>query len=656
MAGTADAKRVTVKFGKVSTCQELVPHKSDITTNKASPTRNVKSGDETILVSSSLCRKNIEYKQGRSMSSEKEPKSKPKKQKQLSNAQFILQEIVAKEKNATAPQLAADKFFEIFSAEQILKDYGLSDEEIRSGIVGGGDDGGVDSIFTFVNGVLATEDADYSNIKEGGVITLIIIQSKRSPGISAKAISTIEDTVEDLLNLGHELRDYATAYNTELIRAVKLFRNAHDALLNTYPKIEFKIYYAFEGDEVHPNVIKKSERLKNKLANLLTGSITNVEFKTASKILELCQKSRSQTVNVHYKETLESALGGSVFLIALSDYFDFICETSTGDLRAWLFEENIRDYEGRNVEVNKKIRHTLENPKDSDEFWWLNNGITIIAERISPGNGKILAIKDPKIVNGLQTSTEIYNYFHNHKGAKDNRNILVRAIQTSDEKVREAIIVATNSQSAINPASLRAFEPIQAHIEQYFKTQGLYYERRKNYYKNQAQPKDKIISIRYLAQAVAAILLQRPNDSRGRPLSLIINPTTYDKIFNNNHPIEIYLECLQFMRYIDEFLASSNAPSYVKGHELNIKYYLAMVAAAVQARRVSLTPQYIKSTGLGKPQPDTLTKCLNHIWELLQTSLQKDAELTEDEVAKSIEFEKVIKERLRQIIKKEIVL
>ena len=61
--------------------------------------------------------------------------------------------------------------------------------------------------------------------------------------------------------------------------------------------------------------------------------------------------------------------------------------------------------------VNEDIRDTLSNT-DSPDFWWLNNGVTILATdaRII---GKIIQIQDIQIVNGLQTSESIFRHFEN---------------------------------------------------------------------------------------------------------------------------------------------------------------------------------------------------------------------------------------------------
>ena len=63
-----------------------------------------------------------------------------------------------------------------------------------------------------------------------------------------------------------------------------------------------------------------------------------------------------------------------------------------GELRRQIFEANVRDYQGA-VEVNKAIMESLHENDSKDEFWWLNNGITIVATE-APLTGKMLTILD----------------------------------------------------------------------------------------------------------------------------------------------------------------------------------------------------------------------------------------------------------------------
>lgn len=62
--------------------------------------------------------------------------------------------------------------------------------------------------------------------------------------------------------------------------------------------------------------------------------------------------------------------------------------------------------------------------------------------------------------------------------------------------------------------SLRGLDKIQRDIEEFLFEHGWYYDRRKNLYKNQGKPAERIVSIPYLASAVRAIVLGDPAGSQ----------------------------------------------------------------------------------------------------------------------------------------------
>ena len=86
----------------------------------------------------------------------------------------------------------------------------------------------------------------------------------------------------------------------------------------------------------------------------------------------------------------------------------------------------------------------------------------------------------------------------------EDRCILVRVI-TSTEERHDHIIKATNSQTVVPISSLRSTDPIHKKIESHLKKYDLFYDRRKSYYRNADKPRNKIVQISQLAQAVMTI-------------------------------------------------------------------------------------------------------------------------------------------------------
>ncbi len=175
--------------------------------------------------------------------------------------------------------------------------------------------------------------------------------------------------------------------------------------------------------------------------------------------------------------------------------------------------------------------------------------------RVQLRAGSPSQIENPEIVNGLQTSSEIYAYFRSSNTEQESRNVLIRVVVPNAAESRDRIIKATNSQTAIPPASLRATDRIHRDIEQYLRSFGLYYDRRKNFYKNEGKPIGRIVSIPQLAQAVMAIVLRQPDNARARPSSLIKRDDEYQRLFSPTYPIEIYLASAQVIKQVETFLA-----------------------------------------------------------------------------------------------------
>ena len=75
----------------------------------------------------------------------------------LTNDQLLMREYI--KLNATTQQYADESaYFEFFAAAQKLREYDLNDEEIESGLTGGGGDGGCDGVYLFLNNLLIRDD------------------------------------------------------------------------------------------------------------------------------------------------------------------------------------------------------------------------------------------------------------------------------------------------------------------------------------------------------------------------------------------------------------------------------------------------------------------------------------------------------------------
>ena len=513
------------------------------------------------------------------------------------NDQIILDQILRERTSESNVDISIQEYFEIYTASEILKDHDLTYDDVLYGIVGNGADGGVDSMFTFLNGEQIKEDTQINQNQKKNHIEVYIIQSKTSPSFSETAITKFRETAEDLFNLSNSPGDYASRYNADLIDMVSLFRNVYSKLARSFPSISIKYSYATLGTDVHPNVDGKVPKLREDILRMFGGANFSFEFAGASRLLEMTREIPSTSRILEVAESPIGTTSGSyICLVTLSKYFEFISDS--GALARSIFESNVRDYQG-SVIVNTGIRKTLENA-NSENFWYLNNGVTVITPKAVLA-GKQLTIEDPQIVNGLQTSHEIYGHFTaTENPAPDDRCVLVRIICEENEEARDRIIRATNSQTSIPPASLRSSDHIHRNIEDFLKANGYFYDRKKNFYKNQGKPISNIISIPYMAQAMMAITLFKPDSARARPSTLINSDAEYEKIFSLDTPIDVYLKAIQIMKAVEEFLRGEiDGETLDRKTVTNIKFY---VAALVGKRLSSTEASVIK----GLHQLDTI--------------------------------------------------
>ena len=109
-----------------------------------------------------------------------------------------------------------------------MKDDDLSDDEIESGILGGGDDGGIDGMFFFVNRGLIQDETDLP--EEAISARLVVVQAKYENGFSETAITKIEAFARDLLDYSRDV-DKMTYLSANVRDAIRRFRENYAKIL-----------------------------------------------------------------------------------------------------------------------------------------------------------------------------------------------------------------------------------------------------------------------------------------------------------------------------------------------------------------------------------------------------------------------------------------
>ena len=191
-----------------------------------------------------------------------------------------------------------------------------------------------------------------------------------------------------------------------------------------------------------------------------------------------------------------------------------------------LLERNIRRYLGlHGNRVNEAIQQTLKSATERPNFYFYNNGVTLICDRfdynaLQPEHHKV-RVEGLQIINGGQTSKTIQATFAELRNqltfAQDNLDtafVLVRLYQVSKEStaVVQTITYATNSQNPVDLKDLRSGDDVQKQLELSMRSLG--YEYRRQRAEGPLRPVD--ISVGTAAEAVLSVWRRRPHQAKFR--------------------------------------------------------------------------------------------------------------------------------------------
>ena len=494
-------------------------------------------------------------------------------------------------KQERAPDEDEGAAFEWYTIEQILKDFDLSDDDIEFGSIGGSDDGGVDGMYFFVDRKLFQLDDPLPTNSHDA--ELVLIQSKRSGGFSENVVDRILSFLRDILEWDVPVDDLVHL-NSAARDCIGSFRDTFVGILQDAPRVSVTAYYV-TGAESEPNakVTAKVDALTKYVQSKISNAQVDVKVWDCKALLAAVRRTPQQTFRVPTVEMFATNDERAVVcLVLVTDLAAFLGD-DTGSQRRSLLESNVRAYQG-NVQVNKDIRETLESGERKRDFWWFNNGITVVADSYHFA-GRNLFMERPQIVNGLQTCHEVFEYATRVRPSEDTRAVLLRVVIPPDETTRNNIIKATNFQTAIPPISLKAMDKLHFDIEDRLNLYGLYYERRKGEYREQRKPRADIVSMRGLGKAVIAILLQQPNDARARPGTILNQDDRYESIFNDEFDRELYATCIRIDRRVEGYLKSES--SLDRSVHADLRYYVDLMVSCALAEKSDPSAQEVAALG-----------------------------------------------------------
>ncbi len=156
-----------------------------------------------------------------------------------------------------------------------------------------------------------------------------------------------------------------------------------------------------------------------------------------------------------------------------------------------LFEKNIREYLG-NKGINKRIYQTLKDEQERKNFFYYNNGITIICSKMGstkqktpkPGShiGLVFEIENPQIVNGCQTVNSVFSALKEYDEEdievifKDTfvmmKILQIDSTDSEQKQIAKNIVTYNNSQNSLDEKQFVANNELFQRLKSEFAEKG----------------------------------------------------------------------------------------------------------------------------------------------------------------------------------------
>ena len=451
---------------------------------------------------------------------------------------------------------------------------------------GAGSDG-IDGIAVMIDEVVATSAEDTESVFAGPRrnhdVDVLFIQAKRTEGVDLGDFLKFKEGILRFVNqtpyaANDDVLSETRAIFDAVVKQVPKLRNGRPSLMARY--VSTGIYMAPEALEV---ALKDFIGQLNALGYFHEVDVRFVDREELTKLWVGTYSGVQASLPVFSHAALPNIAGideAYLAVVRASDFVTNLLMTAEGNLRAQVFEENVRSFLGEDNPVNASIAATLAS-EGASRFPVLNNGITLVCPEVKL-QGTTLHLTNYQIVNGCQTSNVLFQ----------NRNVLgdvmvnIKVVKTQLEDVFSDLVRATNSQSQVQETQFLSLRPIIRRVEQYFNAAEeeetrLFLERRDRQYVGQEIPAVRIYPVNSAAKCVAAMWCNKPELAGRYPKHMYEELT--DVMFEDTVKESIfYAACLTMYRF-NLLVSNSTIPYNMKRFKW---HFLTMVRAILCESKV----------------------------------------------------------------------
>jgi hypothetical protein len=376
---------------------------------------------------------------------------------------------------------------------------------------------------------------------EGDEFQYHILQVKNSK-LTAVEIKSCFDKMKRTVNLFYSDRKKINKNLREIISNTS-FDEDNENIIKYYVVHVGKIL-SINGQK-EDEIIINIDELNTLFDGIKSKSVPNYEIEINNKSDVLLYENKNSN-----KKSIICSLSASVLAPLVKKYDN----TELG--RNILFGQNLRDALKKGSKTYDGIKKTIiEEPHN---FWYYNNGITIITKKLIVDDEKI-TLKEFSIINGAQTTSSFLQYLNEIEidyPKKDRSKftnkinevfILVRIVETMDDDLfKNKITLYNNTQNPISTRDMVSNNPEQIQLQKKMlnSVPSIYIDIRRGALRPKGIQfeKHRVITNTELAQFIYSSVLQKPFFAKDKKNTIfnkdknsgIINEY-YDAIFDINN-------------------------------------------------------------------------------------------------------------------------
>ena len=534
----------------------------------------------------------------------------------------VLQQIVKETQDAYSLEYSGEAF-DYVALELILK---LNEDDIQNSLTDGPYDGGIDAIY------IEGRRVHICSFK----YTYDFEKTKRNfPGTEIdKIISTLSAFIEGSLSRG-------------VVNDLVFEKYQEIKSLSREGPLYFHLHLASNKEHPVESATKKLEQSLSRFRYI------KFNYYNLEDLVEIILQSQVVAINgsltlldKYHFEKSDANIRTIIGVIAAQDLIDLIKDPED-DHKAnqFIFNENIRTYRPRHS-INKGIIESALSDANY-EFFYLNNGITILCEKADyqPNirNPRVL-LKNVQIINGGQTSNSIFEAYKKSPDKVANIDLLVRIceVESSDSEIKSKICETTNKQIPVGTRDLHSNDSIQRKLAIDFRKRGYFYERKPGQHKG--EPRNRVLNNELLGQLYMAYYLDRSSEAKNS--KRLVFGDLYEEIFNDER-IEAKILLNLYRMYLP-LLQQKKIIQGKKRKKEQIDEKEAFISRAtfhiINGMKLIMEKEHLDVED-SEAHQYTRQKSIDFIFEVVEAEMEKRGEMyTHDKFFKEVPTNRIIKE------------